>query len=413
MSIAITNAHVVPITSEPFDGTVVIEDGKISALGPDVTVPEGAEVIDAGGQWLLPGLVESHGHVGIHEEGIGWAGNDTNENTEVNGARFRALDAIHPTDEGFRDALGGGVTSMVVKPGSANPIGGQTVAIKTWGRMVDEMVFRQPASMKSALGENPKRSHGQDQGRLPRTRQGVAAILREAFTAAQDYRAEKENAESEGKPFKRNLTNEALLEVLNGTIPWCQHTHRVDDIATAIRLADEFGYRLVINHGTEAHLLADLLAERDLPVVIGPLMTSRSKWEVNQRSLANPGKLVNAGVTIAITTDAPVIPINFLIYQVILAVKDGLDRDQALATVTINPARILGLDDRVGSLEVGKDGDLALWSGDPLDIYSRVETVLVDGRRVYDYDHETGEGVTVDPYTELGSTVAPPQRGRR
>lgn len=413
MSIAIINAHVVPITSEPFDGTVVVQDGKITALGADVVAPEGAEIIDAGGQWLLPGLVESHGHVGIHEEGIGWAGDDTNENTETNGARFRALDAIHPTDEGFRDALSGGVTSIVVKPGSANPIGGQTVALKTWGRMVDEMVFKEPASMKSALGENPKRSHGQGQNRLPRTRQGVAAILREAFTNAQDYKAEREHAEAEGKPFKHNLTNEALLQVLDGTIPWCQHTHRVDDIATAIRIADEFGYRLVINHGTEAHLLADLLAERNLPVVIGPLMTSRSKWEVNQRSLANPGKLAKAGVTIAITTDAPVVPINFLIYQVVLAVKEGLDRTTALESVTINPARILGLDDRVGSLEVGKDADLALWDGDPLDIYSRVQTVLVDGRRVYDWDEESAEGITLDPYTELGSTVTGPQRGRR
>ncbi|CAI9399003.1 amidohydrolase [Aestuariimicrobium sp. T2.26MG-19.2B] len=411
--IAITNAHVVPVVGEPFDGTVIVENGKISASGTDVQVPEGAEVVDAGGRWLLPGLVEAHGHVGIHEEGIGWAGNDTNEGTEVNGARFRALDAIHPSDEGFRDALSGGVTSMVVKPGSANPIGGQTVAIKCWGRMVDEMVFKQPVSVKSALGENPKRFHGQERKVLPTTRQGVAAVLREAFTKAQDYSARKKHAESEGKPFDRDLTFETLVQVLENGLPWCQHTHRVDDIATAIRLADEFGYKLVINHGTEAHLLADLIAERNLPVVIGPLMTSRSKWEVNQRSLANPGHLARAGVQIAITTDAPVIPINFLIYQVILAVKEGLDRRTGIESVTINPARILGLDDRVGSIETGKDADLALWSGDPLDIYSRVETVWVDGRQVYTWDDETAEGVTLDPYSTLGSTVKPPQRGRR
>ncbi|WP_022909826.1 amidohydrolase [Aestuariimicrobium kwangyangense] len=411
--ISITNAHVVPVVGEPFDGTVIVENGKISASGTDVQVPEGAEVVDAGGRWLLPGLVEAHGHVGIHEEGIGWSGNDTNEGTEVNGARFRALDAIHPSDEGFRDALSGGVTSMVVKPGSANPIGGQTVAIKCWGRMVDEMVFKQPVSVKSALGENPKRFHGQERKVLPTTRQGVAAVLREAFTKAQDYSARKKHAESEGKPFDRDLTFETLVQVLENGLPWCQHTHRVDDIATAIRLADEFGYKLVINHGTEAHLLADLIAERNLPVVIGPLMTSRSKWEVNQRSLANPGHLARAGVQIAITTDAPVIPINFLIYQVILAVKEGLDRRTGIESVTINPARILGLDDRVGSIETGKDADLALWSGDPLDIYSRVETVWVDGRQVYTWDDETAEGVTLDPYSTLGSTVKPPQRGRR
>ncbi|WP_203566805.1 amidohydrolase [Aestuariimicrobium ganziense] len=413
MSHAIINAHVVPVVGDPFDGTVVFDEGRITALGADVTVPEGAEVFDAGGQWLLPGFVEAHGHVGIHEEGIAWAGNDTNEGTEVNGARFRALDAIHPSDEGFRDALSGGVTSMVVKPGSANPIGGQTVALKCWGRMVDEMVIKSPCSMKSALGENPKRFHGAEQKRLPSTRQGVAAVLRDAFTKARDYGAKRAEAAREGKPFDHDLTSEALLQVLDGTLPWCQHTHRVDDIATAIRIADEFGYRLVINHGTEAHLLADVLAERNLPVVIGPLMTSRSKWEVNQRSLANPGHLARAGVTIAITTDAPVIPINFLVYQVILAVKDGLDRTVGLESITINPARILGLDERVGSLEVGKDADLVLWSGDPLDIYSRAESVWVDGRRVYDYDHETNEGVTLDAYSTLGTTVAPPQRGRR
>ncbi|MGJ6981146.1 amidohydrolase [Aestuariimicrobium soli] len=411
--VAITNAHVVPVVGDPFDGTVIIENGKISSAGADLQVPDGAEVVDAAGRWLLPGLVEAHGHVGIHEEGIAWAGNDTNEGTEINGARFRALDAIHPSDEGFRDALGGGVTSMVVKPGSANPIGGQTVALKCWGRMVDEMVFKQPVSVKSALGENPKRFHGQERKHLPSTRQGTAAVLREAFTKAQDYSAKKKHAESEGKPFDRDLTLETLVQVLENGLPWCQHTHRVDDIATAIRIADEFGYKLVINHGTEAHLLADLIAERNLPVIIGPLMTSRSKWEVNQRSLANPGHLARAGVQIAITTDAPVIPINFLIYQVILAVKEGLDRTTALESVTINPARILGLDDRVGSIEAGKDADLALWSGDPLDIYSRVETVWVDGRQVYTWDAETAEGVTLDPYTTLGTTVKPPQRGRR
>lgn len=413
MTFAITHAHVVPIVGEPFDGAVLVEDGRISALGPDLEVPADAEVIDAGGRWLLPGFVEAHGHVGIHEEGIAWAGDDTNESTEVNGARFRALDAIHPTDEGFRDALSGGVTSMVVKPGSANPIGGQTVALKCWGRMVDEMVIKSPCSMKSALGENPKRLHGVENKRLPKTRQGVAAVLRDAFIRARDYGQRKESAVLESKPFEHDLTMEALLQVLDGTLPWCQHTHRVDDIATAIRIADEFGYRLVINHGTEAHLLADLLADRGLPVVIGPLMTSRSKWEVNQRSLASPGRLARAGVTIAITTDAPVIPINFLVYQVILAVKDGLDRTVGLEAITINPARILGLDHRVGSLEVGKDADLVLWSGDPLDIYSRAESVWVDGRRVHDYDADTGEGVTLDPYTELGRTVGPPMRGRR
>jgi imidazolonepropionase-like amidohydrolase len=261
-------------------------------------------------------------------------------------------------------------------------------------------VFAQPCSVKSALGENPKRVYGEKK-QTPSTRLGVASVIRDAFRQAQDYRAKRDAAAVEGKPFDRDSNSEVLVSVLDRTVPWCQHTHRADDIATAIRLADEFGYRLVINHGTEGHLLADVLAERDIPVIIGPLFTTRSKVEVNQRDLRNPGLLAAAGVTIAITTDHPVVPINFLVYQAILSVKEGLDRDTALQSITINPARMLGLDGRVGSLEVGKDADVVLWDGDPLDIMSRARTVLVEGRPVYSYDDETRQGVTVDPYTAL------------
>jgi len=342
----------------------------------------------------------------VHEEGIGWAGQDTNEMTDPLGARFRALDAINPADEGFRDALAGGVTAVVVKPGSGNPVGGQTVAVKSWGRMVDEMVFAQPCSVKSALGENPKRVYG-EKDQTPSTRLGVAAVIREAFLKAEDYRARRDSTAGEGKPFERDANLEVLVRVLARELPWCQHTHRADDIATALRLADEFGYRLVINHGTEAHLLAGVLAEREIPVIIGPLLTSRSKVEVNQRDLRNPGLLARAGVRIAITTDHPVVPINFLVYQAILSVKEGLDRETALRAITINPAQMLGLDARVGSLEVGKDGDLVVWDGDPLEIMSRARTVVVEGRRVYDYDEAAGHGVTVDPYTALAAGAGP------
>lgn len=411
--IAITNGHVVPVVGAPFDGTVVIEGSTIVSLGAEATVPDGAEVIDAGGRWVVPGLVEAHGHVGIHEESHGWAGADFNEAGEAVGPRFRALDGIHPTDEGFRDALSGGVTTIVVKPGSANPIGGQTAAIKTWGRIVDEMVIKAPCSVKSALGENPKRYNWEDQKRPPKTRMGVAAAIRGALVAAQNYGAKRAQAASEGTPHERNLDHDILLQVLDGDLPWCQHTHRVDDIATAIRLSEEFGYRLVINHGTEAHLIADVIADKQIPVIIGPLMTSRSKQEVWQRSLVNPGLLARAGVQIALTTDAPVIPINFLVLQASLCVRDGLSPADALAAITINPARILGLDQRVGSLEVGKDADLVIWSGDPLDVDSRAEQVFVDGRAVYHYDAEAREGVTLDPYATLGQTVDQPMRGRR
>jgi imidazolonepropionase-like amidohydrolase len=404
--IAIIGGRVVPVVGEVIEGgTVVIRNGTIAAVGRDIDVPEGVRTVDATGKWVLPGFVEAHGHVGVHEEGNGWAGQDTNELTDPVGARFRALDAINPADEGFRDALAGGVTSVVIKPGSGNPVGGQTVAVKSWGRMVDEMVFAEPCSVKSALGENPKRIYGEKK-QTPSTRLGVAAVIRDALRKAQDYKVKRDHAAAENKPFERDSNSEVLVRVLDGELPWCQHTHRADDIATAIRLADEFGYRLVINHGTEGHLLADVLAERNIGVIIGPLLTSRSKVEVNQRDLRNPGLLARAGVKIAITTDHPVVPINFLVYQVILSVKEGLDREVALRSITINPAEILGLDARVGSLEVGKDGDVVIWDGDPLEIMSRARTVIIEGRQVYEFDDAAGHGVTVDPYTELSTTGA-------
>ncbi|MFG1705966.1 amidohydrolase [Nonomuraea sp. M3C6] len=396
MNFAIISGYVVPIDGDPIDGgTVLVQDGKITAVGRDVPVPDGIPVVDAAGGWVLPGFVEAHGHLGVHEEAEGWAGQDTNEMTDPNGARLRALDAINPADLAFADALSGGVTTAVIKPGSGNPIGGQTVAIKCWGRSVDEMLIKEPVSVKSALGENPKRVYG-DQKKLPSTRQGVAAVIRDAFMKAQDYRARREAADAEDKPFDRDGTLEILARVLDGELPWCQHTHRADDIATALRLADEFGYRVVINHGTEGHLLADTLAARNVPVIIGPLFTSRSKVELRERSLRNPGILARAGVELAITTDHPVVPIHFLVHQATLAVKEGMDPAAALRSITLNPARIMGIDDRVGALRPGLDGDVVIWSGDPLDVMSRALRVFVSGREVYTYAN--GEPVVADPY---------------
>ena len=395
-SIAIVNGYVVPVSQEPIEnGVVLVTDGVIEAVGTasDVTVPEGATVVDAAGKWVLPGFIESHGHVGIHEEANGPAGDDTNEMTAPNTAAVRAIDAINIDDEGFRDALSGGVTSVVVKPGSGNPIGGQTVAIKTWGgRIIDEQVIHEAVSVKSALGENPKRVYGAKNA-TPSTRLGVAMIIREAFVAAQNYRVQRENAELEGKPFERDLAKETLARVLDGELAWDQHTHRHDDIATALRLADEFGYRLVVNHGTEAHKIADVLAERDIPVIFGPMFTSRSKVELRDRAIANLATLANAGVRVAITTDHPVVPINFLVYQAALAVKDGLPRQTALEALTVNPAAFLRLDDRVGSLTPGLDGDVVVWSGDPLDVNSRAERVYINGAEVYRFEDGRGQVV--------------------
>ncbi|MFI6574449.1 amidohydrolase [Nocardiopsis sp. NPDC050513] len=400
MDIAITSGYVVPVDGDPIDGgTVLISDGAITAVGPDadVAVPDGATVVDASGRWVLPGFVEAHGHIGIDEEGVGWAGDDTNEMTDPNGARLRALDAINPADRGFVDALSGGVTTSVVKPGSGNPIGGQTVAVKCWGRSMEDRLIKQPTSVKSALGENPKRVYGEKK-QLPSTRQGVAAVIRDAFTKAQDYKAKREHAASEGTPFDRDNTLEVLVRVLDGELPWCQHVHRADDMHTAMRLADEFGYRLIINHCTEGHLLADEIAERGIPVITGPLMVGRSKVEVKNKTLANPGILDRAGVKVALTTDHPVVPIEFLVHQATLCVKEGLDRDSAIRAITLNPAQIMGIDDRVGALRPGLDGDVVVWSGDPLDVMSRALRVFVGGREVYTYDEERREGVVADAY---------------
>jgi len=399
---AIVGGRVVPVEGEPIEGGVVLlRDGKIAAVeGPGFSVPSGAAVIDAAGKWVLPGFIDAHAHAGVHEEAVGWAGQDTNERTDPVAAHVRALDAINPADLGFRDAIAGGVLAVNVNPGSANPIGGQTAAIKCWGRTVDQMVLREPAGMKSALGENPKRVYG-ERNETPATRLGTAAVIRGALVAAQNYQAKlaasassaTSTSATERTVVERDLKLEALGRVLRREIPWRQHCHRADDIATAMRMAREFGYELVIDHGTEAYLIADQIAAASIPVIIGPLFTSRSKVELRNRSLANPGRLAAAGVTIAITTDHPVVPIHFLIHQATLAVKEGLDPVTALRAVTINPARIIGVDARLGSLSVGKDADLVIWSGDPLDVMSRAERAFVDGREIYHYDYDLREGV--------------------
>jgi imidazolonepropionase-like amidohydrolase len=393
---AIVGGRVVPVEGEPIEGGIVLlRDGKIAAVeGPGFTVPADVAVVDATGKWVLPGFIDAHAHVGVSEEAEGWAGQDTNERTDPVTAQVRALDAINPADLGLRDAITGGVLAVNVNPGSANPIGGQTAAIKCWGRTVDEMVLREPAGLKSALGENPKRVYG-ERNETPSTRLGTAAVIRGAFVAAQNYQAKlAASASSPERPVvERDLKLEALSRVLRREIPWRQHCHRADDIATAMRMAREFGYDLVIDHGTEAHLLADQIATASIPVIIGPLFTSRSKVELRNRSLANPGRLAAAGVTIAITTDHPVVPIHFLIHQATLAVKEGLDPVTALRAVTIHPARIIGCAARIGSLLVGKDADLVIWSGDPLDVMSRAERAFIDGREIYRYDYSLHEGV--------------------
>lgn len=378
---AIVNAHVHPVSSPAFDGTVVIEGGRITALGADVQAPEGAEVIDAGGSWLLPGFVDAHVHLGVHEEGEGWAGNDTNEMTDPVMAAARALDAINPMEIGFDDAICGGVTAVNVNPGSGNPIGGLTVALRTHGRVVDDMVLREPSGLKAALGENPKRVYG-EQKKTPSTRLGTAYTIRRAFATA---RAWMQKDPSDRDP---DLVSQALSRVLAREIPWRQHSHRADDIATALRIAQEFDFELVLDHGTESYLIADRVAAAGVPVLYGPLIVSRSKVEVRHRTPAAPGILARAGVKVSIITDHPVVPIDFLATQASLAEREGMDHDEALRAITLNPAEVMGVADRIGSIEQGKDADLVLWEGDPLDVRNRTLRVWQASREVMHRDEQ-------------------------
>jgi len=411
-SIAITGGRVVPVEGEPIEGgTVLITDGTITAVaGPDFTPPPGAVRVDATGKWVLPGFIDAHTHLGAREEGEGWAGHDTNELTGPVQAHVRVLDAINPADEGFRDALAGGVLAAGITPGSGNPIGGQTVAVRCWGLTVDDMVLRSPAGMKSALGENPKRVLGERRVN-PSSRLGTAAAIRSALVDAAAYLAREDDqrlgsASPGGRPPQtppdksggaRDLKLEALARVLRREIPWRQHCHRADDIATALRLAAEFGYDLVLDHCTEGYLLVEKIAAAGVPVVTGPLITARSKVELRNRTLANPGVLAAAGIMVAIATDHPVVPVHLLILQAALAVKEGMDREAALRAVTINPATIMRVDDRIGSLAPGKDADLVIWSGDPFDVMSRAETAYIGGREVYRYDSASRSGVFASP----------------
>ena len=384
--VAITGGSVLRLTpqwaGEREPATVLVRGGRIAAVGADVEVPAGVPVLDATGCLVLPGFVDPHTHLGVHAEGEGWHGADVNEKGEPRGARLRSWDGVDPADRGFDDALSAGVTTAAILPGSANVIGGQTAALKTWGTTVEQMLLRAPVGVKSALGENPRRGDGG-----PSTRMGVAAALRDAFAAARRFAAVRERARANGDPLdpptEKDRDAEVLARVLAGEIVWQQHAHRADDIATAVRLADEHGYRLVLNHVTEGHLVLDLLVEKQLPAVVGPLLTSRSKPELRHRSLSVPGILAGAGIQVALTTDHPVVPIQYLPVSATLAVKEGLDPDEALRALTLNPARVLGLDDRVGSLAPGLDGDVVVWSGEPLDVMSRALHVVLEGRPVY------------------------------
>ncbi len=381
----IKNGHVKPITSpDLLCGDVLIDGGKIVAVGEHLEAPAGADVYDAAGCLVTPGLMDAHTHIGLDEEAIRWEGADYNEMSDPVTPNMRGIDGINPQDEAFRLALQGGVTAAITGPGSANVIGGTFVAIKLSGDVADEMVLKDPAAMKAAFGENPKGCYGQNGRKAPVTRMGVAALLRETLEKTRRYAEEiEETAKDDTKKRPYDAKLEAMLPVIRGEIPLKCHAHRADDMLTAIRIAEEFGIRLTLDHCTDGHLIADTLAKKGYPVLVGPTLGNKSKFELKNKTFETPGILHRAGLEVCIITDAPVIPLYYLPLCAGLAVREGLPEDAAWRAITINPAKVAGVADRVGSLEPGKDADIAVFRGDPLhDIQSRAVRVFVDGRAV-------------------------------
>ncbi|ACL68938.1 amidohydrolase [Halothermothrix orenii] len=365
------------------EGLVIIDKGKIREVGPYRKPPADVEVIDVSGKVVMPGLIDAHTHLGIGEDGLGWEGRDYNEMTDPITPHLRAIDAINPEDDGFATARKNGVTTVMTGPGSANVLGGESVAVKTMGKTVDEMIIKNPVGIKAAFGENPKRVY-HNQKKSPSTRMAVAALMREAFMEAQDYLKSKEEKISKNKAFKRNLKMESLARVIKGEIPLKAHAHRADDIMTILRIAREFNIKVTLEHCTEGHKIAEEIVRSGVPAIVGPTLTGKTKVELKNRTFETPGILSKAGVKVALMSDHPVIPVENLTVYAALAVKSGMNREEALKAITINPAEILGIDDRVGSLEPGKDADLVVFDRDPLDIMSKVEMVFINGDRVMD-----------------------------
>ena len=374
------------MTSEVIpSGFVAFEGGKITATGAmeQLTLPAGAAVLDVAGCHIYPGLVDAHSHLGMFGDSLGFEGDDGNEITDPVTPQLRAIDAINPFDRCFQEAREGGVTTVVTGPGSANPIGGQMAAVKTVGRRVDDMILKAPVAMKFALGENPKNCYN-DRHETPITRMATAALIREELFKAREYLEKKEKAarDEEAEEPDFDLKLEALIPVVQGKLPAHFHAHRADDIATAVRIGKEFGLDFVIIHGTEAHRIADLLAEDGVRVVTGPIIGDRSKPELAHQRLDNTAILKRAGVLTAICTDHPENPQQYLPMGAAVCAKQGIEAEEAMAAITRDAARIAGVADRVGTLEPGKDADIAVFRGHPLEMSATVEAVFIDGNRV-------------------------------
>lgn len=383
--ILIKNGYIYTMAGQIIEnGSILIDGDKIVEVGKDIVAPLDAEVIDAGGRMVLPGFIDGHSHLGMWEEGMGFEGSDGNEMVDPVTPHLRAIDAINPMDEGFKDAYKAGVTTVVTGPGSANVIGGLTTAIKTYGKRVDDMIVKDPVAMKVAFGENPKRVYD-SQKKSPTTRMATAAILRESLFKAKIYLEKKERAK--GDPEKMpdfDIKMEALAMVLKREIPLKAHAHRADDIFTALRIAGEFNVDITLEHCTEGHLIADYLAEEGKGALVGPTLSNRSKIELRNLSFETPGILNKKGVKVGIITDAPVIPQQYLPLCAGLAVKSGMDEMEALKAITIYPAEIVGIADRVGSIEAGKDADIVIFDGNPIkDLGCETYATIINGQIVY------------------------------
>ena len=360
---------------------ILLADGKIAAIGTDLTAPADAAVFDADGLEVYPGFVDAHTHIGLDGYGIGYEGCDYNEMNDIWTPQLRAIDGINPRDPSLADARKAGVTCVCTGPGSANVLGGTFLAMKTVGDRVDKMVVRDPVAMKCAFGENPKRCY---RDKCDSTRMSTAAFLRGALMQARDYGARKQAANGDiTKMPAYNQKLEALLPVLAREIPLKAHAHQANDIFTALRIAREFNLRLTLEHVTEGHLIADELAgEKDVPMAVGPSLTFASKFELQNKSWSTPAVLTAAGCHVSIITDSSVIPQQYLPLCAGMAIKAGMDPFDALKAITLNPAEHIGVADRVGSLEVGKDADLVITNGCPFEVLTEVKAVFIDGARI-------------------------------
>lgn len=363
------------------DGVIIVEGQFIVMAGKNVQIPEDCTVIEASGGFICPGFIDAHTHIGLEEEIYGIEGDDVNESSEPVTSHLKAVDGVNFRDLAFEDALRGGVTRTMCMPGSANIIGGQAVFLKNLAPSIGEMIYRNPWGLKAALGENPKRVY-REQKKSPQTRMASASLLREAFYSAARV-MDKEDREA-----MNTFKQDPLFKVLKKEMPLLLHAHRADDILTALRIKDEFDIELIIQHGTEAFLIADELVKRDVPVFLGPLLVNRAKVEMKEVSFKTAALLAERGVRFSLITDHPVVPIEHLRVCAALAVREGLDEDLAIQAITSIPARLLGVDDELGSIKAGKRADLVVFDGHPLDFKTRVVMAMVDGK-LWGGNHET------------------------